>query len=84
MIPAGSSSDRCIYEFTLCLQSVESKVDQDGLILVTILPLVQSWCYFVHYFVISVAITAGNEALSKEQMNIKMNIAYQVPPSMIK
>ena len=56
MIPAGSISDRHIYEFTLCLQSVESKVDEDGLILVTILALVQSWCYFV----VSAIITAGN------------------------
>ena len=77
---------RHIYEFTLCLQSVESEVDEVGWILVTILPPVQSWCYFVYYFVIkfSVIITAGNGALSKEQMNIKMSAAYKVPSSMTK
>ena len=32
------------------------------------LPLVQSWYYFVYYFVISVIITAGNEAPSKEKI----------------
>ena len=41
----------------------------------------------MYYFVliaISVIITAGNEALSKEQMDTTMNVAYEVPTSIIK
>ena len=40
-----------------------------------------------YYFVliaVSVIITAGNEALCKEQIDTKKNVAYEVPTSMIK